>query len=88
VAGLQYGPPIDFRGLRHAPINEQVVVFLFGMVSYKLGFIVEAVHASFPDCETKRSLIETTSVGSVCDSNSSSDHGPLKITATILPAAI
>lgn len=54
VDGPEYGPPIDFRGLRHAPINEQGVVFLFGMVSYELGFIVEAVHASFPDCEAKR----------------------------------
>ena len=26
-----YGAPIDFRGLRHAPINEQGVVYLFGM---------------------------------------------------------
>lgn len=51
---VEYGPPIDFRGLRHAPINEQGVVFLFGMVSYELGFIVEAIHASFPDCEAKR----------------------------------
>ena len=56
VAGTEYGPPIDFRGLRHAPINEQGVVFLFGMVSYELGFIVEAVHASFPDCEAKRCI--------------------------------
>jgi hypothetical protein len=54
--GPEYGPPIDFRGLRHAPINEQGVVFLFGMVSYELGFIVEAVHASFPDCEAKRCI--------------------------------
>ncbi len=52
--GPQYGPPIDFRGLRHAPINEQGVVLLFGMVSLELGFLVEAVHASFPDCEAKR----------------------------------
>ena len=56
VDGPQYGPPIDFRGLRHAPINEQGVVFLFGMVSYELGFIVEAVHAAFPDCEAKRCI--------------------------------
>lgn len=56
VAGPEYGPPIDFRGLRHAPINEQGVVFLFGMVSYELGFIVEAIHASFPDCEAKRCI--------------------------------
>ncbi|MXW18321.1 MAG: hypothetical protein F4139_13355 [Gemmatimonadetes bacterium] len=55
--GPQYGAPIDFRGLRHAPINEQGVVFLFGMVSRELGFLVEAVHASFPDCEAK-SLVD------------------------------
>jgi len=50
----EFGQPINFRGLRHAPINEQGVVFLFGMVSYELGFIVEAVHAAYPDCEAKR----------------------------------
>jgi hypothetical protein len=44
------------RGLRHAPINEQGVVFLFGIVAYELGFIVEAVHAGYPDCEAKRRL--------------------------------
>lgn len=52
--GVEYGPPISFRGLRHAPINEQGVVYLFGMVSYELGFLVEAIHTSFPDCEAKR----------------------------------
>ena len=31
--GPVYGRPIDFRGLRHAPINEQGVVFLFGIVA-------------------------------------------------------
>jgi len=56
VSGPEYGPAIDFRGLRHAPINEQGVVFLFGMVSYELGFLVEAVHAAFPDCEAKRCI--------------------------------
>ena len=56
VKGPVYGPPIDFRGLRHAPVNEQGVVFLFGMVAYELGFIVEAVHAAFPDCEAKRCI--------------------------------
>lgn len=40
VSGEQYGPPIEFRGLRHAPINEQGVVFLFGMVSREIGFLV------------------------------------------------
>lgn len=51
-----FGRPINFRGLRHAPINEQGVVFLFGMIAYELGFIVEAVHPGFPDCEAKRAI--------------------------------
>ncbi len=51
---VQYGAPINFRGLRHAPINEQGVVYLFGMVSSELGLIVEAVQSNFPDCEAKR----------------------------------
>ncbi len=38
-----YGNPIDFRGLRHEPVNEQGVVFLFGMVARELGYLVEAV---------------------------------------------
>jgi len=48
-----YGEPIDFRGLRHAPINEQGVVFLFGMVSRELGFNIEAIQQGFPDSEGK-----------------------------------
>jgi hypothetical protein len=56
IEGPVYGAPINFRGLRHAPVNEQGVVFLFGMVAYELGFIVEAVHAAFPDCEAKRCI--------------------------------
>lgn len=51
-----FGEPMDFRGLRHAPINENGVIFLFGMVSYELGFIVEAIHNAYPDCEAKRCI--------------------------------
>jgi hypothetical protein len=58
TTGVQYGPPIDFRGLRHAPINEQGVIYLFGMISYELGFIVEALHSEYPDCEAKRHIGE------------------------------
>ena len=54
--GPVYGAPIDFRGLRHAPINENGVIFLFGMVSYELGFSVEAIHNAYPDCEAKRCI--------------------------------
>ena len=48
-----YGEPIGFRGLRHAPINEQGVVFLFGMICRELGFNIEAIQQGFPDCEGK-----------------------------------
>jgi len=51
-----YGNPIDFRGLRHAPVNEQGVVLLFGLVAKELGYIVEAVQSGFPDCEAKRQI--------------------------------
>lgn len=50
----EYGTPIDFRGLRHAPINEQGVVYLFALVSRDLGFKVEGVGTRFPDCEALR----------------------------------
>ena len=52
----EFGELIDFRGLRHAPINENGVIYLFGMVSHEIGFMVEAVHGAFPDCEAKRHI--------------------------------
>jgi hypothetical protein len=51
-----YGHPIDFRGLRHEPVNEQGVVLLFGIVAKELGYIVESVQSGFPDCEAKRQI--------------------------------
>ena len=51
-----YGNPIDFRGLRHEPVNEQGVVFLFGMVAKEMGYMVEAVQTGYPDCEAKRQV--------------------------------
>ena len=55
-SGPTYGNPLDFRGLRHEPINENGVVFLFGMVARELGYLVEAVQAGFPDCEAERQV--------------------------------
>jgi hypothetical protein len=51
-----YGDFINFRGLQHAPTNEQGVVFLFGMVCRELGYVVEIVKPGFPDCEAKRQV--------------------------------
>lgn len=49
-----YGAPMNFRGLMYEPINEQGVVFLFGIISEEMGFNVEAIKQGFPDCEGKR----------------------------------
>ncbi len=51
-----YGDFVNFRGLQHAPVNEQGVVFLFGMVCRELGYVVEIVKSGFPDCEAKRQV--------------------------------
>ena len=53
---ILYGEPLDFRGLRYSPVNEQGVVYLFGMVSRELGFLIESIRTDFPDCEGKRCL--------------------------------
>lgn len=51
-----YGDFINFRGLQHAPVNEQGVVFLFGMICRELGYVVEIIKSSYPDCEAKRAI--------------------------------
>jgi len=51
-----YGDFINFRGLQHAPVNEQGVVFLFGMICRELGYVVEIIKPGFPDCEAKRRI--------------------------------
>ncbi|MFZ3090032.1 MAG: hypothetical protein WA240_05330 [Nitrospirota bacterium] len=51
---LIYGEPINFRGLQYAPVNEQGVVYLFGMISLELGFLIESIRTGYPDCEGKK----------------------------------
>jgi hypothetical protein len=50
------GPPLNFQTLRHAPMNEHGVVFLFGALAAQLGFVVETLASAFPDCTAKRRL--------------------------------
>ncbi|MEX2453904.1 MAG: hypothetical protein WD470_04330, partial [Rhodospirillaceae bacterium] len=38
----------------HAPVNEHGVVLLFGMVAAELGYAIDGIGASFPDCAAKR----------------------------------
>lgn len=54
--GLTYGTPTRFRWLRHEPLNEQGVVLLFGLLAKSLGYIVDHVQTSFPDCEALRQI--------------------------------
>ncbi len=49
-----YGRLVEAGGFHHAPVNEQGVVFLFGALAARLGFMVEAVGTGFPDCVAKR----------------------------------
>ena len=74
-----YGAPIDFRGLRHEPVNEQGVVFLFGMVARELGYLVEAIQGGFPDCEAKRQISrnqwQTVQIEFEYESKNFVDHG-------------
>jgi hypothetical protein len=50
----RYGHLLNFRGLLHAPVNEQGVILLFGAVAAELGFLIESIGTQFPDCDAKR----------------------------------
>jgi hypothetical protein len=47
------GPPTRPCGLAYEPINEMGVMALFCMLSRQLGFVIESVQSTFPDCEAK-----------------------------------
>jgi hypothetical protein len=51
-----YGEPIDFRGVRHAPVDIGGVIFLFGIVARELGIHVESLSSGFPRCDAKRQM--------------------------------
>jgi len=51
---LLVGPPINFRGLIYAPINENGVIFLFSKVAEDLGITIEGIQVKFPDAFGKR----------------------------------
>ena len=74
-----YGNHIDFRGLRHEPVNENGVIFLFGIVARELGYSIEAVQAGFPDCEAKRQITagkwQRVSIEFEFESRNFRDHG-------------
>jgi len=52
----RFGDIVNIPGLLHAPVNELGVVYLFALASKRLGFVLEAIQASFPDAVAKRKL--------------------------------
>ncbi len=55
TSGFELGSPLGFRGLGHAPINENGVIYAFGVVSGDLGFKVDAIRPNaYPDCVARR----------------------------------
>lgn len=57
----RYGKVLRFRGIDHAPTNEQGVVVLFGAVLADLGYRIAHVWQEFPDAELFRELPDGTS---------------------------
>jgi Homing endonuclease associated repeat len=51
-----YGPPMAPAGLAHEPVNEAGVIYLFGMVAGRLGYVVTHLQTEFPDCEALREV--------------------------------
>jgi hypothetical protein len=57
-AGKIFGTPLTATPLAFGPTNEQGVVFLFGMVAERLGFVVIRIQTEFPDGEALMRLDE------------------------------
>ena len=51
-----YGRPLTPPGLAHELVNEMGVVYLFGMLSERLGYVVTRIQSEFPDCEAFREV--------------------------------
>ncbi|HEY1939183.1 MAG TPA: hypothetical protein VGJ33_14720 [Candidatus Angelobacter sp.] len=47
------GAPLGLPGFLFAPTNEMGVVLLFGMLAWRLGFIIESAQTGYPDCHAK-----------------------------------
>ncbi len=52
-----YGPLLNLPELVHEPLNEQGVVFAFGVAARQLGFAALRFQTAFPDCEALREVV-------------------------------
>lgn len=53
-----YGSPMWPWPMAYSPVNELGVIFLFGAMSWQLGFVIHKLQAEFPDCEAMRRVAE------------------------------
>lgn len=52
-----YGEPLVLLpGMAHAPVNEAGVLFAFGVMAPRLGFVVKRWQVEFPDCVAVREM--------------------------------
>ncbi|HZI57140.1 MAG TPA: hypothetical protein VFF39_10215 [Verrucomicrobiae bacterium] len=51
-----YGTVMHASLMAHGPTNEMGVVYLFGALSARLGFVVMRIQPEFPDCEAMRQV--------------------------------
>jgi len=51
-----YGPMMRPCPLSHGPVNEAGVVYLFGTMAERLGYVVMRMQIEFPDCEAMRRI--------------------------------
>jgi hypothetical protein len=47
------GAPMDLPGFLFEPTNEMGVVLLFGMLFWRMGFMIESAQTGYPDCRAK-----------------------------------
>jgi hypothetical protein len=57
LAGLPvYGAPMHLPEMAHEPLNELGVIFAFGVLARRLGFVALRFQPGFPDCEALREV--------------------------------
>jgi len=56
--GHIYSNQLNCAWLRHEPTNENGVIYLFGVLAPRLGYMVETIQVGFPDCEAKQRIAE------------------------------
>ena len=51
-----YGAPMHLPEMAHEPLNELGVIFAFGVLARRLGFVALRFQPGFPDCEALREV--------------------------------